>query len=413
MKRLGDLLLELGWITNQDLARALETQQQNGGRLGTCLMEVEALSERRLGQALAQQMGVDPIKPIDLANVPEGISGLLSPRLASRLMAVPYRLLGSDLWVALLDAGNLTALDELAFATGKRLRPHVASEVRLELALERYYSRPARSRFHSLWRRIGENLSRDALSAEAAEEMVADLLADAKPVLPSPAQTTEILAQSPPETAEALSSIEETLQDGETRPIPTVGVVQMLERRGARSASGLWLPREDAEPPRPASLERLMGTLAKASQRDEIGRAVIDHLGQSFDRVGLLSLRRDHASGWLGCGRGYDAERMARFRTDFDEPSLFLNLSQGGRLWAGALPDMPAHERLVGIWGAQLPRDCLVYPIDLGGHRAAVIYCDAGDREPAPHQLEEISLVADAMAKALARVIVEAKREAS
>ena len=40
MKKLGEHLVERGWVRRTDLLRALNHQQQVGGRLGTCLLEM-------------------------------------------------------------------------------------------------------------------------------------------------------------------------------------------------------------------------------------------------------------------------------------------------------------------------------------------------------------------------------------
>src|SRR5881628_3324236 len=101
MAKLGQLLVARGWITVQQLTRALKNQNVAGGRLGTCLLEMDALAEELLLKGLSEQ-------------------------LARRCRAVPFRVEGGRLDLALMDPRNLSAQDEIAFASGKRVKVFVA-----------------------------------------------------------------------------------------------------------------------------------------------------------------------------------------------------------------------------------------------------------------------------------------------
>ena len=58
MMSLGTLLVKHGWITKQQLGLAISRQREIGGRLGTCLLEMEAIAEDLLNRSLAEQQGV-------------------------------------------------------------------------------------------------------------------------------------------------------------------------------------------------------------------------------------------------------------------------------------------------------------------------------------------------------------------
>src|SRR4029077_9148958 len=85
---------------------------------------------------------------------PEEVQELLPAKLARRCRAIPFRALGGRLGVAVLDARNLACQDEIAFATGKRVRVHVGNEIRIFEALEKYYDEECPSRFASLLDRL-------------------------------------------------------------------------------------------------------------------------------------------------------------------------------------------------------------------------------------------------------------------
>ncbi len=154
MAKLGQILISRGWINLPQLTRALKTQGVVAGRLGTCLMEMDALSEENLGKALAEQTGL-PIATLEqLRAVPDEVIGVLPSKIARRCRAVPFQLIGNRLDVAMLDPRNLSCHDEVAFASGRRVRVHVAPEVRIFEALERYYSEECPSRFTLLLDRL-------------------------------------------------------------------------------------------------------------------------------------------------------------------------------------------------------------------------------------------------------------------
>jgi hypothetical protein len=169
MGKLGQLLVARGWITVQQLTRALQTQHTVGGRLGTCLLEMEVLGEELLARALAEQLGVPAAEPDELRNVPQEVLGLIPEKLARRCRAVPFRLAGGRLDIAMLDPRNLACQDEMAFACGKRLKVHVVQEVRICEALGTYYREECPSRYNVLLDRL--NRARFLWAESAAGQM--------------------------------------------------------------------------------------------------------------------------------------------------------------------------------------------------------------------------------------------------
>src|SRR6476661_8228675 len=147
MAKLGQLLVARGWITVQQLTRALKNQNVAGGRIGTCLLEMDALTEELLLKGLSEQLGVPSAPADDLRGVPDEVLGLIPEKLARRCRAVPFRVEGGRLDLALMDPRNLSAQDEIAFASGKRVKVYVAEELRVLEALDKYYHEECPSRF--------------------------------------------------------------------------------------------------------------------------------------------------------------------------------------------------------------------------------------------------------------------------
>ncbi len=136
-----------GWITVQQLTRALKNQNVAGGRLGTCLLEMDALSEELLLKGLSEQLGVPAADADEMRGIPDEVLALVPEKLARRCRAVPFRVEGGRLDLALMDPRNLSAQDEIAFASGKRVKVFVSSEIRVLEALEKYYHEECSSRF--------------------------------------------------------------------------------------------------------------------------------------------------------------------------------------------------------------------------------------------------------------------------
>ena len=202
MKRLGQILLEHGWIAPVQLTRALAHQRSFGGRLGTCLLELGELEERLLLRALSLQLGVPAADAEDLRSVPEEVVKLLPARIARRGQAIPFRAYGGQLSVALLAITDLALQDELAFVSGKRLKVHIANEARIFEGLEKYYGEECPRRFSQLADRL--NRSRYLWQAEAAEAALASPAASpARGATPASLASPVAVVAPPPMTLSA------------------------------------------------------------------------------------------------------------------------------------------------------------------------------------------------------------------
>ncbi len=174
MGKLGQLLVARGWITVQQLTRALQSQNSVGGRLGTCLIEMDVLGEDLLARSLSEQQGVPAAGIEELRGIPDEVLHLIPEKLARRCRAVPFRVAGGRLDVAMQDPRNLVGQDEIAFACGRRVKVHVLHELRIYEALQRYYREECPSRYGLLLDRLnrarylwGERSGAGAAAGEA------------------------------------------------------------------------------------------------------------------------------------------------------------------------------------------------------------------------------------------------------
>ncbi|KAB2955292.1 MAG: hypothetical protein F9K16_15355, partial [Thermoanaerobaculia bacterium] len=152
--RLGELLERRGVLSRDQLLRALRHQKVVGGKLGTCLLEIDAVPEDEVVRALAEQQNVPWVSPEDLRAISAEVRSLLPAKVARAHFVVPVRATSTQVEVAMIDSRDLRALDELAFVTGRRVRPLVATEARILEALEKHYGEECPQRFAKLVERL-------------------------------------------------------------------------------------------------------------------------------------------------------------------------------------------------------------------------------------------------------------------
>jgi hypothetical protein len=141
-KKLGEILLESGVIDRDQLSKALQRQVATGGRLGTNLVEMMLIDEIKLGEILSRQLSVPAVHPKVLNVIDAKVLQSLSPVLAEYYVALPFKLEGQRLHVAMLDPTNIRSIDELSHKSGYIIKSYICSENTLYMALSRHYRIP-------------------------------------------------------------------------------------------------------------------------------------------------------------------------------------------------------------------------------------------------------------------------------
>jgi hypothetical protein len=425
MSKLGQLLVARGWITVQQLNRALQNQGVVGGRVGTCLLEMEAITEDNLLKGLAEQHGVPAASLDDLRGIPDEVLGLVPDKIARRCRAVPFRVVGTRLDLAMMDPRNLASQDEIAFASGKRVMVYVAHELRILEALERYYRAESPSRLSLLverlnraryfWDRDKPAAAMDDMTRPQPLPMLADSVAPQRPRVP--AATKAPPAPAPPKPAAKPAA------PPPVPPRPTVQSVsltaeeraELTAHRGAPPAAPVQAPKPEAAAApadAPASPDATEAAFASTHDREEVARIALGLLARSYRRAALFQVARERVSAWMAQGE-MDLAVFQKFSIGFDQPSLFLNLRQGSSLYLGPLPPMPAHLELARAWGGELPKDCVVLPVRIKERLVAVLYADGGLKSGkgiGGLDLPQLQRLAVATGAALERCILHRKR---
>jgi type IV pilus assembly protein PilB len=136
--RLGEILVKEKLIDADQLKKALEYQQQNGGRLGACLMKLGFITDDEITEVLSRQYGVPSIN-LKYYEVDPTVIKLIPQDTAIRYQIVPLSRVGSTLTIAMTDPTNVFAMDDIKFMTGFNVEPVVASESSINEAISKFY----------------------------------------------------------------------------------------------------------------------------------------------------------------------------------------------------------------------------------------------------------------------------------
>ncbi|AXM89615.1 type II secretion system protein GspE [Anoxybacillus ayderensis] len=136
-KRLGDLLVEAGLITKEQLEETLK-EKAPGQKLGDALLQRGYITEQQLIEVLEFQLGIPHVSlyryPID-----PKLMNLVPKEFAKRNMLIPLKQDGDRLFVAMADPMDFFAIDDLRLSTGFHIEVAIASKDDILRAINKYY----------------------------------------------------------------------------------------------------------------------------------------------------------------------------------------------------------------------------------------------------------------------------------
>ena len=137
-RQLAEVLLEEELVTYEQLDEASAEQARTGKSLGRILIDLGFVVEQDLVSALAKQIG---LPYVDLGEYPidPAAASLISDNLAKRYSALPIGYEDSRLVVAMSDPANVFALDDIRTITGLEIKPVVATRSEIQAAIQRFH----------------------------------------------------------------------------------------------------------------------------------------------------------------------------------------------------------------------------------------------------------------------------------
>jgi type IV pilus assembly protein PilB len=137
-KPLGQMLVEKGLITEEQLNQALEAQKQTTSRIGEVLIDLGFVDERSVYETLGEQLHV---KFIDLSKfaIDRDVASLITREMAERYEAIPIARGEANIRVAMSEPGDVMALDDLKVRCQVTIEPVLATSPAIKKAIEEVY----------------------------------------------------------------------------------------------------------------------------------------------------------------------------------------------------------------------------------------------------------------------------------
>ncbi|MCD8039776.1 MAG: Flp pilus assembly complex ATPase component TadA [Lachnospiraceae bacterium] len=139
--RLGDLLVQAGTITQEQLTRALEKQKKTGMKLGVTLVDEGIITEDDIAMALSRQLDIELV---DLQNisVDSAVTKLVPVNILKKYTMIPFAFSETNknvLRVAMENPLDTYAQEDISIITNYQVEPVVATTRSIMLAIDKYH----------------------------------------------------------------------------------------------------------------------------------------------------------------------------------------------------------------------------------------------------------------------------------
>lgn len=372
--RIGEILIQLGFLKSEQLKIALEHRDLLGGRIGTQLVEARLVDTDQVSEGLSRQMRVPAALQRHFDRADPNVVALLRPLLAARYMAIPLVAARSGvkrIVVAMATPQDVQVLDDVSFALGARVEPMVAAELSIARNLKRYYNLDIR-------------LARPARPEPSPRSITKSYGSQDIPFLAAP-------TDSPPVSG----------------ALPRQPTAPMMAPQVTESGSVL-LPRPEAQ----VSLEDAVHRLSVAENRDQVADIVIDFMLPRFGCGLVFIIRGETAHVWRGFAPGVEARAIETIAFPLSMPSVFRLTRERAATFRGAPPaeGVYLHTQIWKYLHTEPPADVVVVPIMIGQRVISMVYAQATDASKLPSDdVQELQAICTAAASAFVRLIQRAR----
>lgn len=137
-KKIGEILIERGIVSQEQLDKALKSQGASGGFIGEVLCTTFGINENRVFSALGQQLGIAFVD-LNTITVDPGVLKLISKELCSQNTLIPLFLMGTTLTVAMTDPLDTQLTQRIESITGKKVKSVFGTPTAIRAKIEQYY----------------------------------------------------------------------------------------------------------------------------------------------------------------------------------------------------------------------------------------------------------------------------------
>jgi hypothetical protein len=367
MGLLGEMLIERGAISIDQLHTGLAACREGGARLGTYLVDYGFIDERSLLEALAEQHSVPFISEPSLVEFLEALDhGVLPRAMLQQMRVVPFRKVKDRVQVAMSNPADGVVIDRIANYTQLHVEPFVASDRTIELAL---------------------NQVKEVVPV--AVEPEEDLL-------------TEIVVERNGFEWDDLWKLRinpEVLLKMHSRPRAAAFMLVasfpglVPAGSGGGRLSGAKIDNTD-----------LLRQLGAATTAGEIGEMLVHYAAQRLDRLCLFAVHHGKISGWMGRGLPLDAADLRSFSVFAEIPSIFWELEESDR-YIGPIPGGPVDDDVLKVLGPPPPNEVLVVPLKIKGRTKGFLMGDIPGQAVPDVVVDELVPAGRAAGEALAAIL--------
>jgi type IV pilus assembly protein PilB len=137
-KYIGELLIDMGMITPQQLEECLKEQKGSGERIGRILRNKGYVSEQQLMEIMEFQLGI-PLVNLDTVTFSHSLAKYIPLTLARKHRILPVKVDGTKLYVAMSDPLDFIALEDAKMVSGLEVMPMISPEHAIEAGINKVY----------------------------------------------------------------------------------------------------------------------------------------------------------------------------------------------------------------------------------------------------------------------------------
>ena len=137
-KRIGDMLVERGILTNSQVKEAIKIQKKTDEKIGDIFLRLDWIKEDELIEIIHLQWGIPKTNPAALHSISPAAANLISKDVANKYKVIPLSINENKLVIATTDPLNMWAMDDLFRLTGFDILPTICSRKTIKDALDGY-----------------------------------------------------------------------------------------------------------------------------------------------------------------------------------------------------------------------------------------------------------------------------------
>ena len=140
-KRIGDILVEEGILTEEHLEEALKAAKAENKKIGEAITDLGFATEQDIAEALSSQLGFEYVN-LSTVHIPDNVLSLINESVLRKHLMIPYAFVPNTInqvKVAMVDPMDMSAIDDFSIVTNLLVVPSVATTRDILIALDRYY----------------------------------------------------------------------------------------------------------------------------------------------------------------------------------------------------------------------------------------------------------------------------------